>query len=936
MFLLFNKSGDIVDFDKEFLEFTQRCLNIKNTDKELWKNLIYEEDRNSFLSTVKKHQSHENYNPILFYRIKPKHIDRLIGVLHIGFSKKAIINEEIEHFALLYPFCNNYLNLYTNYSDKIPIIFQPIIQKDIAYLLAFKGKILYANEKALNILESQEDEIYNTSLNDWFKNFLFIGNSKKIEIENFQNPSLLKLKTKTNIKKYINIYLSNIQTNHEPIHNIFFYELTSLIEAEEKLKLFKYIVDHAGNEFYLLDRKGKFEYVNESSAKSLGYDLNTFSKMGLPEIDVFYTPENFEKHFQSLKKGEDSPFTTIHKHKDGHYVHKEIKSVYLKISEDKEYIFGFGQDITKRKMMEQFWDREHKYSRIILQLSHQSDKNSNQLLAEFLENSFNVTNSISVCLISDEVGRNLVETTENERHKIVYYDKNISNELSNTIERYINDFFDNVNTKRLTETEVDYIKIINDDNTQHNIYCAIIPITDKEKIRDAIIFFRENDTFSDEELEQLYFFCNAVGEIIRKLQIEEHLKIRDKILEATAKCSSLLFLSQNWDEAIKEALKILGESAEVSRTYIFKNRKLSDGSLVTDQIFEWVNDNITPQIDNPELQGFNYEKEGYGRWANMFSKGEPVYGCIKNFPEEEKRVLEPQDIISIAIVPIFVSGKWWGVIGFDDCLTERLWTSAEINALKIASEIISASIEKKTIEQKIKEQEKRLNAIERLYSLGVMASGISHEINNPLAILSLATQHIQNILNNEGELNKEKFTFFVDKLQRNITRIDNIVQSLKLFVRKDIVAPLKIYSLDKIIKDAIELTQPKIEKIKADLKYNNKCVNVKIKAVPTLLTQVFVNLLNNAIEAVENKENPEITINVEENELNIIVTVEDNGDGIPKEIQHKLLEPFFTTKDKGTGLGLPLSKTIIEIHSGNLEFESNTQRTRFFVKIPKL
>ncbi|MGC9054484.1 MAG: sensor histidine kinase [Candidatus Hydrogenedens sp.] len=104
-----------------------------------------------------------------------------------------------------------------------------------------------------------------------------------------------------------------------------------------------------------------------------------------------------------------------------------------------------------------------------------------------------------------------------------------------------------------------------------------------------------------------------------------------------------------------------------------------------------------------------------------------------------------------------------------------------------------------------------------------------------------------------------------------------------------------------------------------------------------MLTQVIVNILNNSADAIEEVINPEISIKVIEIDNNIRIEIEDNGHGIPEDIQDKIIDPFFTTKEvgKGTGLGLSLSKAIMDIHGGTLELDRNSKKTRFVINLKK-
>lgn len=936
MFIIFNQKGEIAGYDEEFQLFVHDCLHLDKITPNIWVDNIHKNDLHLFQSVINQKNIKNIGDLITIYRIKTK--QRNIYNFHITHNLISFSDNEkkeaYHNFVFIYPLCNKYLKEENRTTQYLPNFFGLTTQTNLGYLLAEKGKILFANNSALELLEISENNNRNFLLKDFFPQIQLYTDKEKLN-KILENP--FPITTKKGSRKWVKLYINKIKINCGYIFNIFFYDITSVKEVEEQLKIFKYIVDNAGNEFYLLYPDGKFAYVNESASKSLGYDLPTFRKLSVPEIDILYTKENFSKHFNDLKNGYDSPFYTIHKHKDGHLVHKEIKSVYLKIGEDKEYIFGFGQDVTQRKKIEKFLEREHLYARMILDVSKQREKSSDEVLFEFLNNAINLTNCCAVTLFSDETGKSIYDTELNERHKISLYKENIDKEIKEIIEKLETEYLNNPNIKKVLMPISEDITIFKRDNTDLSLSITYIPVKDKNLIRDIIIFFRINEKFDNEEINQIYFFCNSVGDIVRRVQAEEHLKMREKILESASKCASNLYTSQNWEDEINEVLKILGESTKVSRTYLFKNRVLKNGTILTDQLYEWVAPGIKPQINNIELQSFNYEENGYKRWVQLLSNGHPIFGCIKNFPNIEKPALEAQDIVSIAVVPIFVFGEWWGLIGFDDCVKERQWSPSELHALKIVAEMIAIAIERQHKEKLIKEQEKKIQSIEKLSSLGVMASGIAHEVNNPLAVISLATQHINKYINETEESSIKNLSMLVNKIQRNVTRIENLIKALKIFSRQETKHTLQPSKLEKIIEDAIEQMKPRLEMQKIKFTYQNDNKDLYVEAVPALLTQVITNILNNSIDAVEEMKQPEISLKVREVDKNIRIEIEDNGHGIPKDIQDKILDPFFTTKEvgKGTGLGLSLSKSIMDIHGGTLELDNKSEKTRFVINLKK-
>jgi PAS domain S-box-containing protein len=195
-------------------------------------------------------------------------------------------------------------------------------------------------------------------------------------------------------------------------------------------------------------------------------------------------------------------------------------------------------------------------------------------------------------------------------------------------------------------------------------------------------------------------------------RVEEELRRRDTILEAVRFAAErLLGEAIGWEESVRDVLRRLGEATGASRVYVFKNHVDEDGELWGSQRYEWVARSFSAQMDDPLMQANPYRTAGYGRWVEMLGRGEPVYGHTREFPKGEQPELREQGILSIVLVPIFVEGRWWGQIGFDYCLEERGWSTAEVGALGAAAGTLGAAIRRRRIEEDLRQSEERYRAV---------------------------------------------------------------------------------------------------------------------------------------------------------------------------------------------------------------------------------
>lgn len=233
---------------------------------------------------------------------------------------------------------------------------------------------------------------------------------------------------------------------------------------------------------------------------------------------------------------------------------------------------------------------------------------------------------------------------------------------------------------------------------QHRLAIHVVPVT----VRGAHGALLQQRVVTDRE--HVAEPCTADSEVG---DIAEALQRRDAILEAVSFAAEQFLKPGSWEDNIQTVLERLGNATNVSRIYMFETHTAGEGTLLMSQRYEWAAPGIDPQIGNPELQHLAYVDAGFGRWAVLLSRGEVIYGHVKDFPNSEREMLEPQDISSIVVVPIFAGPVWWGFIGFDQCYIERTWTQPEIDTLRAAANIIGLAIQRSKAEETL-----RLSAVQ--------------------------------------------------------------------------------------------------------------------------------------------------------------------------------------------------------------------------------
>ncbi len=190
-------------------------------------------------------------------------------------------------------------------------------------------------------------------------------------------------------------------------------------------------------------------------------------------------------------------------------------------------------------------------------------------------------------------------------------------------------------------------------------------------------------------------------------------------------------------EAWGRALAALGTPIGVDRTYVFRNHpEPSSKQPACSQIAEWTRTGIVAQMSNPNLQNLSFGDVGLGRWHTELSAGRAITGLVSDFPPAEREFLTSQDIISIAVVPISVEGRFWGFLGFDDCRRGRKWETEEIALLQSAAGLISARLDLQRSVKALVRSESKFRAMFELSPVGmtlnVLESGRFLEANKAM------------------------------------------------------------------------------------------------------------------------------------------------------------------------------------------------------------
>lgn len=235
--------------------------------------------------------------------------------------------------------------------------------------------------------------------------------------------------------------------------------------------------------------------------------------------------------------------------------------------------------------------------------------------------------------------------------------------------------------------------------------------------------------------------------------------------------------------------------------------------------------------------------------------------------------------------------------------------------------------------QSLQNTQTQLIQAEKMATLGILTSGVAHEINNPLNYISGAYTSLVDFFEDDSNEAIKQVDDLVHPIKIGVERISKIVKGLNQFSRNNENYD-ETCDIHEIINNCLTILN-NVTKFKVDIKTTFTDQSVIIKGNSGKLHQVFLNILDNAIDAIPG--HGELIIITDSNKNGISVSIKDNGEGIEKEVLNKLFEPFFTTKPpgKGTGLGLSISMAIIKEHKGKLEIDSEIGKgTKVLITLP--
>ncbi len=677
-------------------------------------------------------------------------------------------------------------------------------------------------------------------------------------------------------------------------------KLSGIIEKFiEKIYEYSLISEASLDVIFRLSKTGKMIFISPSCEDVFGYKPEEI--LGRPFTE-FIPADRQKAHFAELHKlfrdKEIINFRTFIIHKDGHLVPVDVNG---KIIEFNEKVYGQGtfRDITQSLLDEQRLISSENTFRNIW------EKSSDGLLLTDSEGKIVICNEAYARMFfmekADLEGKPFTVVFTPEYGEIV-------------LNRYLSNFEDRINAPKIEVRD----HVWNGDYLDFEITNTLVENNGQPLV---LSIFRDITERKSHEVE------------IRK---------RDILLQGISEAVRTLISEHDSEKGFNKALSILGKAAEVDRVYIYQHQEdVETEEMYVIPLYEWVTGKSELQLETLSIKKLSYGRFESLRLYDNLSRGNTIKFLIKDLPSESRDSFLDQNIKSIIIVPIFVNEKYWGFIGFDECTTDRIWSTSIESLLMTMAASLGSVINNNNIREELIEKNRELDiAVIKAESAARAKSEflalMSHEIRTPMnGVIGMTGLLLDTILTDDQREYIETIRVSGDQL---LVVINDILDFSKIESNK-LDLEYQPFDLRDCIEDSLDLMSSKASEKGLDLAYlieNN--TPVSINGDVTRLRQILTNLINNAIKFTETGE---VFVFVKAkhmkgNDYEILFGIKDTGIGIPADKMGKLFKSFSqvdtstTRTHGGTGLGLAISKRLSEMMGGKIWVESETGKGSTF------
>ena len=409
-----------------------------------------------------------------------------------------------------------------------------------------------------------------------------------------------------------------------------------------------------------------------------------------------------------------------------------------------------------------------------------------------------------------------------------------------------------------------------------------------------------------------------------------------KYLDRKDKTDSEDYLTSKNEQSKKESIENIDPLNAEERTLVLTNQEPKLKNISTEnateqinkaeQYMQYINSQLADRLLRIEKikqshENFEREIELLQTEKNKQIKKTRISDELINEPESVKATRELSNLIQqYAVEKLDMMKK---LFDSEKKQSTELNTKLQENLNKITISEERLKQQREHLEIEIRDKTNKLIQAERLSAIGEISARLAHDLRNPLTVIKGTVEIIKS---KNKKIDTEFSSKQIEMMERAVSRMSNQIDEVLDFVKIQ-----TLHATRNSLFETIGLSVTKIKK-SADFSINVVGNNIQFVYDADKLEVVLDNVITNAVEAINEK--GQIDIRVNDNSNEIVIEIEDSGTGVPDELLTKIFEPLFTTKQRGTGLGLASCKRIIEQHGGSINVKSKP--SMFIIKLPKL
>lgn len=679
---------------------------------------------------------------------------------------------------------------------------------------------------------------------------------------------------------------------------------------------------------FLRDLKGHFIGCNPSFTDFMG--LNEDELIGKTVFDIVPQDEadEYNHRDQELIK---NPHIQIYEGKITQKcgITKDVifrKTMLLDEKNESSAIVGVIVDISKRKLMEKSnWEYRNKLEEMVLDRTAHLTK-SNQQLKNEIELRRHSENALKD---SEELLRTIFNSS---------YDGIIIHEIAGKIIE-ANDTVCDLFT--LKKTELTSYSLLDDFSASNDSYNDIVRYWLKSEAGEKSFFewkakspsdnieiytelFMQKIVIADKPVMLINIRDISERKAVEKLLLQEHNKVKialkhEMLLSTIA---TILNSTENFFDVLDNLLSIIEKTMHLT---------LSGFHAFCSEYTRDFKKKI-PFFEQP------VEAEYKSLMLNLLESAKLnkslYYNQLDDMTDVLRNFLKEKQISAFAMMPLKISGEVKGVIHFQSDSSQD-WTSKHYSIFNTIANMIANAWERYILkEQRIMAEKQTIETVKllesssKLASIGVMAAGITHEINQPLNAIKIMADGILFWNKRNQGLLPDTFIQKIQKITQAVNRIDSIIKHMRSFWVPNAKRPDECFNLNEAVNNALDMIHSQISAhgILIHTQFTENELSIKGDMIHA--EQIVMNLCLNAMHALdqENKNEKMIHIRTSKTDHSILLIIEDNGPGLPDSISEKLFDPFYSTKKPGEGMGLGLAivKQFVENFEASIEAKNNS------------